>query len=360
MGILGNETGVGIGEETSLLVAAIKDNPGVSPDRVAAAVTNRIEGQAGLNTSPDPYNDVKMPGTGSSPAGGGSIDVDLSSGTLTGITSGIHWVDITLKSAQIDGDYASLNAENCDANIKLLLKPGDISDGVNVSMTRRWDSDLPIGSTINSIMTKLGLAELGNIASFKYDASSLAKTISLNFVYPYSNSKYDATTMRKMLSNLQGVVYPRGYGFLYPPLLSLTVGDLYKGFYGFITAVDIVFKEDWTEKKGTYPLWLEGTIKFQNLFNYYWGEGGGSSFNFKNGAVLFESSGGGGGSGSGSGAPPLTAPPSTSGADTGTGTTTPSPMSPEALKQLADQQKKVALEKGLNIEDNKYVAQIPK
>ena len=49
---------------------------------------------------------------------------------------------------------------------------------------------------------------------------------------------------RAYLGALQGLVYPRSFGFRYPPLLAVKLGGLYRGFKGFLREVSIRTSEE--------------------------------------------------------------------------------------------------------------------
>ena len=111
-----------------------------------------------------------------------------------------------------------------------------------------------------------------------YNPESLKKEIGLDFILPLGTNKtikYDIkwiNEVRKGLGRLQGLVYPKGWLSLYPPILKVKVGNIYSGFKGYITSVELSFSEDviTLEDGSVFPLVINGTIRFINLFTYGW------------------------------------------------------------------------------------------
>lgn len=236
------------------------------------------------------------PPTQGKPYGGGTINIDLSKGTLKNLHSSINWLTININSFLDPFIPPQALTENPNTQVKLLLKPGDISDSVSVSMSRRFESSLPYTDLMAQMAAPIVGNDLSMCLSFKYDASGLKKIITLNWIYPVASSSLSPQDIRTSLSKLQGLVFPRGMGFLYPPLLSLNLAGLYRGAVGFVTAVDIIAKEDWLgNSDSAMPEVIEGSIKFENLFNYFWSNDiSAEKFNLHNGSVLFGNGGGGG------------------------------------------------------------------
>lgn len=168
-----------------------------------------------------------------------------------------------------------------------------VSDRLQAKIENQWGStDNPlmrvVGNLVQSSTTgggdwgsyMNGVGEfLKTAALFKYDAGSAKKTLSIPFIAPLASASKSALyssaamKMRNIFNALEGMLYPQGSGFFMPPLMELTLGGMYRSFFGFITAVDIMpsnnemFQDPCTGQY--FNMVYEGTITFDNLFLYY-------------------------------------------------------------------------------------------
>lgn len=185
-----------------------------------------------------------------------------------------------------------------------------ISDQVSAKIENQWaSSNTPLGKAVSNSIQNLMTSVNGesNIASFltqasmfKYDAGNTQKTLQIPFIVPLALASKSALLnnaakkMRDTFNMLEGILYPGFWGLLLPPLMELTIGGLYRRFYGFITGVNIaptnndMFQDP---SSGEYfNMVYEGTITFSNLFLYYHGGGKGNQhfdIDLDNKAVLF-------------------------------------------------------------------------
>jgi molybdopterin converting factor small subunit len=191
--------------------------------------------------------------------------------------------------------------------VKIILpwKPQELRDSVSVSFSKKNKT----GNNIENIAKQHVAGLLSDITgsdiasqflTTEYHAESLKKEIGLDFILPLTGNIKNANIewvneVRKKLGTLQGLVYPKGLLSLYPPILKVKVGNIYSGFKGYITSVELSFSEDMItlEDGSVFPLVINGTIRFINLFTYGWyADNNGSSltdeFNLsKNPALLF-------------------------------------------------------------------------
>jgi len=191
--------------------------------------------------------------------------------------------------------------------VKIVLpwKPQELRDSVSVSFSKKTKT----GNNIENIGRQYGAGLLSNVTgsdiasqflTTEYHAESLRKEIGIDFILPLTgnikepNIKW-VNEVRNKLGALQGLVYPKGLLSLYPPMLKVKVGNIYSGFKGYITSVELSFSEDMItlEDGSVFPLVINGTIRFINLFTYGWYAKDGDSlltneFNLaKNPALLF-------------------------------------------------------------------------
>lgn len=182
------------------------------------------------------------------------------------------------------------DAWNTKVNIILPWNVGEISDSVSVSYSRRGGGNAPWDTIAGALISEVGKAvgkedASNNIAQMviaKYNAESLMKTISLDFILPLTNTvdivKNNYTDpdsfsneVRRSLGALQGLIYPRKFGYLQPPLLGVTFGGLYRGFKAFLSEVNIRYSEEMVDIGGCmFPLKITGSLKFVNVFLYTW------------------------------------------------------------------------------------------
>ncbi len=185
------------------------------------------------------------------------------------------FVPIVIKSAQIIGEGA---ADSIDGlHIVLPLNPGKITDSVSVSFNRRIDNTA--GSTIATMLSEKVLSSFGefslspdlqNMLLYNYDARSLRKEIQIPYIIPIQKN-IDINRLRKGLTVLQGLVYPRYHGLTYPPFVSITIGGMYNKLKGFISQVSVEFDENITIISGVkFPILITGTIQFICLHSFTW------------------------------------------------------------------------------------------
>ena len=197
-------------------------------------------------------------------------------------------------------------------DIKLVL-PWNSSDGtsitdtVSVSYGPKNSGRLAraYGSTILAALgEKINFEKLGDlvakILTTEYDPNSLSKTLDIDFILPLINpqkaiannaAKFTDTVMSS-LGILQGLVYPRGYGYGYPYLLGVSVGDIYTNFKAFLRDVSIKFDGPMIDiGDKMFPQVITGTLRFINVFFYAWGDKDGSFLKemdlYKNPRILF-------------------------------------------------------------------------
>jgi len=135
-----------------------------------------------------------------------------------------------------------------------------------------------LGDTIKNI-TESTLSFATNKMMFEYDAGSTFKTIQVPFIVPLGAAEYKklengaCKEVRKVFNTLEGTIYPSANVNYYPPLLEMTIGGMYRSFFGFITGVNIsptnndMFMDPCTGEY--FNLVYEGTITFSNLFMYF-------------------------------------------------------------------------------------------
>lgn len=204
----------------------------------------------------------------------------------------------------IDSDIG----EEFRINIKLPWLPSEISDSVSVSYSRRGNVGTQLPEVLSRFLAKLN-QDLANIALVEYNAQNLSKTLDLEFILPINRTlltmrgthytterseeelSYERSpiagrfreenievkdfmkNVRAYLGALQGLVYPRAFGFLYPPLLSIKLGGLYRGFKGFLREVNIRTSEEMLDLGNEmFPMIIRGSLRFINVFMYSWSD----------------------------------------------------------------------------------------
>ena len=173
--------------------------------------------------------------------------------------------------------------------IKLPWSVSEISDTVSVNYNRKFGGETTFAQTAISKIVS-GINEMGWIDDktredvttwlmASYNASSLNKTLQLDFVLPITSIPQGrendfVTALRIALGTLQGLVYPRTYGFVYPPMVKVTCGGIYQNFKGFVESVRLTFSEVMIPV-GEYmlPSVINGSISFKNIFMYTWDSG---------------------------------------------------------------------------------------
>ena len=201
------------------------------------------------------------------------------------------------------GEKTSIDFEdgkNFKIDIKLPWLPSEISDSVSVSYSRRGNTGVQWPEAIAKFVANYLSGDLANIVLVEYNAQNLSKTLDLEFILPinrtfltaggthYTIDKLDNTrqfreenievkdfmkNVRAYLGALQGLVYPRAFGFLYPPLLSVKLGGLYRGFKGFLREVSIRTSEEMLDLGNEmFPMIIRGSLRFINVFMYSWSD----------------------------------------------------------------------------------------
>jgi len=175
--------------------------------------------------------------------------------------------------------------DDSSLKVKLILpwKPQELRDSVSVNFSKKNKT----GNIIENITRQFAGSLLSDFIgtdlaaqwlTIDYNPETLKKEIGLDFILPMGVNKsltYDIQWVNKVrqgLGKLQGLVYPKGFLSLYPPMLKVKVGNVYSGFKGYITSVELSFSEDviTLEDGSVFPLVINGTIRFINLFTYGW------------------------------------------------------------------------------------------
>lgn len=195
--------------------------------------------------------------------------------------------------------------ETDDSGLKVRIvlpwKPQELRDSVSVNFSKKNKTGNNIENIGRQFLASLSSNDIAaQFLTTDYHPESLKKEIGIDFILPLTGNIKNANLdwvneVRKGLGRLQGLVYPKGYLSLYPPILKVKVGNIYSGFKGYITSVELSFSEDviTLEDGSVFPLVINGTIRFINLFTYGWyADNNGSSltdeFNLaKNPALLF-------------------------------------------------------------------------
>ena len=183
--------------------------------------------------------------------------------------------------------FAKTVDEEDDSSLKVKLilpwKPQELRDSVSVNFSKKNKT----GNIIENITRQFAGSLLSDFTgtdlaaqwlTIDYNPETLKKEIGLDFILPMGVNKsltYDIQWVNKVrqgLGKLQGLVYPKGFLSLYPPMLKVKVGNVYSGFKGYITSVELSFSEDviTLEDGSVFPLVINGTIRFINLFTYGW------------------------------------------------------------------------------------------
>ena len=183
--------------------------------------------------------------------------------------------------------FADTVDEEDDSGLKVKLilpwKPQELRDSVSVNFSKKNKT----GNNIENIARQYAGSLLSDFVgtdlaaqwlTIDYNPESLKKEIGLDFILPMGVNKsltYDIQWVNKVrqgLGKLQGLVYPKGFLSLYPPMLKVKVGNVYSGFKGYITSVELSFSEDviTLDDGSVFPLIINGTIRFINLFTYGW------------------------------------------------------------------------------------------
>jgi hypothetical protein len=187
----------------------------------------------------------------------------------------LGFLPIIIRSTEFYGkNIVDKSNDNKDVNIyiKVPWSPSEVSDSVSVNFSRRSGA----ATTLSEFVTKAvsNFSEyLANLLQAEYHPENLNKNLDIEFILPL-NRRVNPDfifKVRSYLGALQGLVYPRNFGFQYPPLLAVTFGGLYKGFKGFLREVNIRTSEEMIEVNGEmFPLLIRGSLRFTNVFLYTW------------------------------------------------------------------------------------------
>lgn len=225
--------------------------------------------------TPNKKADADSGNTSSSGGAGGNSSTSFDVFKILGLseTGYYHYVPIIFKSAKIldEGSEEGLQ----DLEIKLPLFPSKISDSVSVSYKRRADNTT-LAMITQALASALKIPDsIAKAINYEYDASSLTKEVTVPYIIPVTgvgNGGYQKVPeLRRGLNILQGMVYPRLAGMLYPPHLSMTIGGMYAKLKGFIKSVSVEFDENVTDISGVkFPLLITGSITFTCLQAFSW------------------------------------------------------------------------------------------
>lgn len=192
------------------------------------------------------------------------------------------FMPIVIKNARFSEEYnTSIDTDtSTKINIKIPWSVHEISDSVSVSFSRRGDTQISYPEVLGSWASQFGGEmgqELVKMVIATYNAKDLQKSLDLEFILPLTKTRNLSSNFpqeaREALGSLQGLCYPRGFGFLYPPLLKVIFGGLYIGFKGFLKEVSIRSSEEMIDLGGyMWPLIIKGNLRFVNVFMYSWSE----------------------------------------------------------------------------------------
>lgn len=223
----------------------------------------------------------------------------------------LGFIPIVIRSASFYGEEVgektsidSDEEENKSINIKLPWLPSEIADSVSVSYSRRGNTGVQWPEVLSKTAAMLSV-DLANIALAEYNSQNLSKTLDLEFILPINRTLLTAggthympkrseaeltgdtlpyreenievkdfmKNVRIYLGALQGLVYPRSFGFRYPPLLAVKLGGLYRGFKGFLREVSIRTSEEMLDLGNEmFPMIIRGSLRFINVFMYSWSD----------------------------------------------------------------------------------------
>lgn len=190
------------------------------------------------------------------------------------------FLPIRIRSTPILDNKTADHDKNIEVDITLPWKVGEISDSVSVTYNRRGDA---LGTSTllqyaGALLENAGMPhEFAKWAIAEYNPKDLTKTLDIEFILPLASSRtgaYDlkfCKDVRTGLGALQGLVYPRAFGFQYPPFLKVDLGGIYKGFKAFLREVSLRFSEEMIDVGGEmFPQVITGNLRFINVFMYTW------------------------------------------------------------------------------------------
>jgi len=252
---------------------------------------------------PEPQNQSKQSPSSEAPASGGGgswnqfIFEDPSSnnfGNFAKITISVNQTITMNFQTALFSAFTSTGLDGC--KIELPLDSSQtMSDSVSVSWARKSDSTtvtqaveyMTNDDSVNKgtrALESVGISGMSgeSIRRFMtedYNMGSLMKSIDVPFVI-WQNKSMTPSRIKEGLGLLQGLIYPGLIGFMYPPSLTLSVGNLYRKMKGNLASVDLQFDDGWRSlNPGTsginlnddaFPMIIRGKLKFVNLFMYMW------------------------------------------------------------------------------------------
>lgn len=252
---------------------------------------------------PEPQNQSKQSPSSEAPASGGGgswnqfIFEDPSSnnfGNFAKITISVNQTITMNFQTALFSAFTSTGLDGC--KIELPLDSSQtMSDSVSVSWARKSDSTtvtqaveyMTNTDTVNrgtQALESIGISGMSgdSIRRFMtedYNMGSLIKSIDVPFVI-WQNKSMTPTKIKEGLGLLQGLIYPGLIGFMYPPSLTLSVGNLYRKMKANLASVDLQFDDGWRSlnpgssgiqlNDDAFPMIIRGKLRFVNLFMYMW------------------------------------------------------------------------------------------
>jgi len=136
---------------------------------------------------------------------------------------------------------------------------------------------------------------LGRADTF-YTYEGVTRDISFS-IFVYNNSVEETSTQWRKINRLVGLCYPVAYSgnrAMKSPIIRLTIGDLYRRIYGFISSLDVSVSDDtlWDINVGNqFPHYVEISVSFTMM---YLGDGSGAPYSnsahFNQGGKLYNGS----------------------------------------------------------------------
>jgi len=252
---------------------------------------------------PESQNQSKQSPSSEAPASGGGcswnqfIFEDPSSnnfGNFAKITISVNQTITMNFQTALFSAFTSTGLDGC--KIELPLDSSQtMSDSVSVSWARKSDSTTvtqAVEYMTNTDAVNRGTQALESIGisgmsgdsirrfmTEDYNMGSLIKSIDVPFVI-WQNKSMTPSRIKEGLGLLQGLIYPGLIGFMYPPSLTLSVGNLYRKMKANLASVDLQFEDGWRSlnpgssgiqlNNDAFPMIIRGKLRFVNLFMYMW------------------------------------------------------------------------------------------
>jgi len=252
---------------------------------------------------PESQNQSKQSPSSEAPASGGGcswnqfIFEDPSSnnfGNFAKITISVNQTITMNFQTALFSAFTSTGLDGC--KIELPLDSSQtMSDSVSVSWARKSDSTTvtqAVEYMTNTDAVNRGTQALESIGisgmsgdsirrfmTEDYNMGSLIKSIDVPFVI-WQNKSMTPSRIKEGLGLLQGLIYPGLIGFMYPPSLTLSVGNLYRKMKANLASVDLQFEDGWRSlnpgssgiqlNDDAFPMIIRGKLRFVNLFMYMW------------------------------------------------------------------------------------------